>query len=774
MSTTPTNDQVIVVDLRGVSRADTKDLIAAATLRAMTVRESRPAPHTPPPSQYLVIDSHAEVDRHAEAYSQILVGGAEQVSLLCLVIGSAEPAAHGEPQPLTRPSLLRGSSVAMIWIGDVTGQAVGSGMWTQPDTNDEATALAVLVDILARDNVFAETMRLIGELPQQVAAMSIRAVRYELAPDQLRDAQNRALNALSGEQGDPAAADDAVIDPPDWLVGMLEPGKGRTRTAPLAAGGRLDEARNECLSRLEQAQSGAARLRRAATLLHGDDVLGPEQIGDVGTALRQYQAKVIDALADDDLTFGLPVQRAEAMAEHGLALSPGPPAADQPVEDLLAYALALLRAGWPLRGVSEQLRGQAALLTPAGSANRVRVAEERCQPELIARLTDPPPFDVGASRWSRLGATALAGLAGTLWPIAGAVPGLLVVALAVAGTSRAHAARPGRNRPAADGSWYRQAVAGVVGVGLGALIGTGIVTPRPPVWVAAAGLVAALVLVVTVTVRHWQRSVDQWLARTALAAADEAVGGLDQVVSEAAAQDWWQSDRRIRVADLLSMLADLFTQSDDAVRGLEPAPARRTQTGRHNATGLVPVQRDPAWLVRQRRRVGRGLDGAVRRQLIGVLSTALDEACGTVETQADDLTEIDYQQFGHGLQSELAAELQQVGESLMDGYDSAVGPDRHPGRTEVSRPTDHLDDPVPLIDRGQRLLLARDPNRIREIRMVPPTAQPELARSVAWRAPFHGTWLDTPGYLGLMRLQPFQAGAVATVRPRITGRDEES
>ncbi len=760
-----TGNQVIVVDLSGAAAADTEQRISAATERAMTEQKSRPGRHSALRSQFLVIDSHSELERHADAYSRILLGGAEQVSLLCLVVGSPGQTAHGEPQPLIRPSLLRGSSVATIWIGDLTGRTASSGRWLQRDPHEETTALTVLVDILARDNVFAEAVRLIGELPQRVAAISIRAVRYELAPDDFRDAQNQALGALRGDQVDPGAAD-AVVAPPGWLVDMLDPGRRRASTPPLAAGGRLDNARNDCLDRLEDAHDGAAELRRAATLLRGNGAFDPGRIVAVGTALEEYRARVIDALQDEDLTFGLPPQRTDAMATHGLALQSGPAEIDQPSPDLLAYALAFLAAGWPLRAVSERLRRQAARLSPTGSAERVRRAEEQCPPDLIARLTDPPLFDVGASRWSRLGATALAGFLAVLWPLVGVVPGFLVVAIAVAGTRRARAAQPGDGRPPVDGQVRRQAVSGVLGVALGALVGAGMVVPPPPAWAAVAGVVAAIVLVAVATIRHWQRSVDQWLARITLTAAEDAVGGLDQVIMNAAAEDWYQADRRVDMADLLGLMANLFVTADAAVDGLAPVGVRRAGTGRYNIAGLVSVQRDPAWLVRQRQVVGRGMDSAVRTRLVDVVSAAMEDVCGTVEIHTDDLTTVDYQQFEQVLRARLKAELEHAGEA-------ALGPDPRRGRAEAFMPADGLDDPVPLTDRGQGLFLARDPNRFREIYLVPPTLRQQVGRG-SWGAQTPGARLETHGYLGVLRLQPFQAGAVATVRPQVAVATEES
>jgi hypothetical protein len=752
---------VVPVRLRGCPGEESR---ASVTEARRAVSADAASGGRPPPTRYLVVDDADQLDRHAPAYERILVDMPEEVHLLCLVVNTG--AGRGEELTLVRPALLRNPAVSTLWLGDVTGDGAGSGGWDDSDPVAAADALDVLVDILLEPAMFDWVCTRAQEFPESVAALSLRAVRYELAPDVLRDSLARTLHDLSGgDQGD-HGADHPPVPEPAALTGLIPDPDGQATQLPLVLGGRLDRARETCLDTRTRAVEEWRELARVRTLLRGGRSDLGDRVRDAGRALETYRSVTVEALTDEELTLGLPEHRDQALARHGIVLDTAT-VPREVHEDLWRYAAKLLSAGWSLQRVGAQLRWLSHRLTPGSGSRRVGELAESWPEAGLAGASEPPAFDLGATRWPRLAGTVLAGLLGALWPGIGFGTGLLVVALAALGTRRSYLGRPDRHVPAEDSAWLPQVVAGLLGVLAGGVLGLAYV----PTWAGPVGLVAGFALAGSVTWWQWRCSVRDWSVAVGLPALDTAAGELDRILATAAAYDWWRADVRLGVADRLNMLAGLFATAATVAEEADPGGPPRP--GRWKSPGLTAVHRDPVWLQRQRSQGGPGLAPALRVRLIRLFTGRLEEVWRSAGR--DTGTVPDFTRVRRDLTADLLAAVDGPVLGRLRQQDEADGQVFGAAPAEVVAALSAGGSGAPLVtllDREQRLLVDRDPGRFHRGRFGPAALRQEYRRG--GRTPDEADdWVETGRYVGVLGVQPFAGGSVTTVRARVASSDGE-
>ncbi|HSV64998.1 MAG TPA: hypothetical protein VLJ59_03690 [Mycobacteriales bacterium] len=542
---------VLLLDLRDGAAGPAEHQVHEA-LRNHRFRESGRA---------LVVDDVANLTENHSVYEALrvskLIHGVVRVAI-------GPPVGRPTGSVLRTTPVLDGEGAATLWVGDPDG--VGWEIDLARVLAPEAVptmagpALQMLLDVLCIPDVFDRVVTLAGHLPGRVACPGAIVVAGLVGPDELAEAQARAIRAVAGTSDEPGLDPDEL----DPLLD-LEAGDPYSRVLPSSVADlRYRAAVGQCQEALDQVMAILGPLGPA---VHGQPGrLVWQQVVAAGRALADFRALLTEQFVQVDGRNGLDdAQRQRLRNEVGI-VAERPPDTDGPaltsrIRDRVVAAIGGGRSLWAVR---YGLRDVAERAAPAGSGARVHELAEICPDSTIDRLAAPPPFSwrtfepwvVGAV----LGCCFLAGLAG--WP-AGPLLGLgWTAGVGLAMLRRPVAADHGSHVGSGPVATLLHLLLGLTGAAAGGWAGA--MVPVPLLGRVAL-LVAAVSALVFVLRYWWSRAVDDWLAALALLPAAAAAIALNDALTEVAWAEWALSDVRRRSSDATRDVAQVLAEAAAAL-----------------------------------------------------------------------------------------------------------------------------------------------------------------------------------------------------------------
>lgn len=554
-----TSERVVVFDLDAESEiVRTRPISALQVERAPQAREG-----TLDLSRIVIIVSLSRLGDAADVIERVMLAPSVEKTI-CVVRG--RPRIRGEAGPqLQLPETLRSSACVVLWVGDPQGVVWAVGVAKakrltvfESDPEGEG-AFAALLECLHLPEVYDEVFER-GQTANAVFSPALRIVVPGLSdPELLAGAEVAALETLTEapEEIGEFELPEGLRHHPE-LLGKAKPpaelfaqdtGLGRTRAL-------AEHARERALDVTRVLRTRATREQVAET---------QSVVAAVGDAISDLRDGLRELFSSVEATNGLDTNERRLLKRAGVLDSvlngyTGQVSSSEREEEAREFALAEIRDYRSLAQVAALLRGLAARATPRSSEDTVALIEKACPVAVIERLR-------ARSRLELLGATpgallAIAGLvaAATWWPGAWRlIPFILLLGLA------------------AFFSW----VVADRWLGFQALLdNVDAIVRRVALWersgAAIAGLTAGLIvqfeagslaleiigiigfvaLLPAYAVFTWRASIADWVLRSGLPSAGEAIERLTDAAREVAINDWLIANERAHFARTATRLAE--------------------------------------------------------------------------------------------------------------------------------------------------------------------------------------------------------------------------
>jgi len=481
-------------------------------------------------SSVLVLDDTGTLSEHVSAFEALLRSG-QVPHVLCVAIGPvADDQEQGGNQQIVVPGVIGHSQgSAVLWVSDPIGVdwplSAAAVAVLRPARG--RTGLDHLIEALSAVEVFERVRELVVDLPDGVASPGLR------------------LAAAGDEAASFAAALAAAIRrltaaPPGSrrLEPLIAPSDLPAPEVRLRENGDLARQHDECAETAAAAEAAVAELPGLRELPGARQLVAGTRglVTDTGVALRTFRDHVGELLDYADSPSGPDDRKLERLSDAGLVLIgdagrtdfDARPDARGPGQIREAVRRRML-ADDSLPQVIAQLTAIERLLTPQGSRSYRPEVDRLCPQQLVQRLTDPPPVPA-PQVWLPV-AWFASTLLGSLAGLAGVVTGLITAAVCTGAVACTTGLAAGHSRRHLAASL----LASLAGVAAGVAIG---LAAKPPLALAAAGFVLALVLAGAVARWSWQSRLGAWRRRLSL---DEAATGADALAAltlRVAAGEW--------------------------------------------------------------------------------------------------------------------------------------------------------------------------------------------------------------------------------------------
>jgi hypothetical protein len=371
-------------------------------------------------SRLLVVDDTAALLDHAPVYERLLTSRRLD-HLLCVAVG---PRA-GDGRELRFPANISGAQgSAVLWVSDPLGidWRLAASAIANVRPGNSASGLHHLVELLSVDEVFDRVCEIAKRVPGGVASPGLRLAGADDEAASLAAALAVAARRLTEPTSAPAPMDN---QPFPMLYSPL-PGP-----VSLTEDGELSRCREQVIDSAAVASEAAAKLANTGGLGQSD---ARADVVQVGSALGALRERVIRLLREAHAPRGLTDKQRGQLAAVGVRLPAPPPQAQEGSVVYRAIAEAV-RGGDTLPRVTTRLNLTASALDHAGSASYLPRVDQACPPELVRRLTEPPPQPRPQPWWLPT-AVVLAAVLGVLagqWNTAiGVVVSVVALAAAVA------------------------------------------------------------------------------------------------------------------------------------------------------------------------------------------------------------------------------------------------------------------------------------------------------------------------------------------------------
>jgi hypothetical protein len=684
-------------------------------------------------SSLLVIDDTIALPDHGDAFECLLTSGRLR-HLICISVG---PPARPDYMPIPG-SISAGRGSAVLWVGDQLGvdcnlDAAAVAL-IRPDGS--TSAVRQLTELLTSTEVFDRVRELCEQVPNGVACPGLRLAEAEAGTADFPAALTSAIQRLTQSQAD------RNVPSADPFPGLLETYAGGQR---LDDGGQLRAAEHRCRSEAEEADIALMELAGLPGLLPPGQALAAarDRAAAAGNALTSLRALVAQLLEDGNAIDGLTDRQRRRLRQAGILLADrdsdsrlasgaGTGVADRSEQEAVS---ACISTGLQRPGGLPQTEGQLAaterLLKPRGSRTYLPQIDQCCPPELSRRLLHPPPFTPLPSWLPAAGALAAAGggLAGIIMGLAVAVAWTLLVILTVV-----------RTAPEAVSAARWRIVASLAASITGAVAGWQVSRLLDIDGLAGlAGLVAGLLLAMTLMAWSWRARVRAWQAALAPRQAGSAAGALTDLVAVVAQASWSADPARLEAVARARIAIDGVR--DELCRYAEAQPtgdsARQPLNVARLAEVLSPTLADLVLTVVDAQPVVPAADGEDDYR-IARLKT--EELVGMWSRHAEEhgpLMPPPFAKHGHSAR----AYATEAGE---DAIRATAGYDPRGVMWQLCRAGD-----LRMLDIGGELLT---------VPFAPRTAEPALARVL----PASTAWTSSGHRAGLLRLVPLRGLAGVT------------
>ena len=536
-------------------------------------------------TRLLVIDDTDMLTGHEAAYRLLLTSG-RLTRLLCVAVGML----GGRSEIELPGNISSGQGSTVLWVGDPLGidLELTADAVAMARPVGVRTGLLDLLEILNSHEVYDRVRDLVSQMPGGVVNPGLRladAGERDIAfPAALAWAIRQLTRDDQSGEAEPIVQLRDLYSSPPRLLDKSE----------------LFQAGEDCAAHARQA-AGALAAQGPLSRLLGVGQPSREVLADVkaaGDALTRLRDQVARLLEDANAPGGLTEQQQELLADTGVVVSRGeiwedrsPGSRPETPAGVTRKAIAdRIRAGDSLTVVVSRLVATERVLTFRGSLAYLPEVDQRCPPELVSTLRDPPPLP--RPQWWLPMAAAAIGLVAGLGALVGAAVGV-VVTLAWDGVLAASAGeRRGAEAGADRAALAANLVAGLAGTAGGVAIGEAI-KPKPAE--AAAFAVLAVVLGVVAAATAWRARAASWDEELEPMRAVAAARGLTDLVTEVAAKEWSVSSASLEaVARARITVQGSCDQLRDYAEKVESGTKRGWQELRVAAVGriLLPTLRE--------------------------------------------------------------------------------------------------------------------------------------------------------------------------------------